>query len=157
MEEPGGSQERPILRPVVAVSLSSVLDDEQTPKMLALVDSGANRVLAGPGLGRLAGVDPGSARTETIGIGGNHRSVYFGTVQIRLFAHASSIDEPAVAEWEQEIGFLKEWEPPWGVVLGQQGFFDRFTVSMNRYAQALAVEPVERFDERFGYLYPTEE
>ncbi len=32
----------------------------------------------------------------------------------------------------------------------QRGFFDRFTVTLNRYAQAIAIEPVETFDARFG-------
>jgi hypothetical protein len=35
------------------------------------------------------------------------------------------------------------------------GFFDKFTVTMNRLSQALTVEAVEEFDRRFGsYMEP---
>jgi hypothetical protein len=46
--------------------------------------------------------------------------------------------------------FFTQWEPPWGLLLGQIGFFDRFTVTMNRISQASALEAVDEFDRRFG-------
>ena len=36
------------------------------------------------------------------------------------------------------------------MILGQVGFFDQFTVSMSRNAQAMAVEVWDTFDRRFG-------
>ncbi|MBW3663200.1 MAG: hypothetical protein KY469_08890 [Actinobacteria bacterium] len=60
-----------------------------------------------------------------------------------------SVDEPPLTEWSAEVGFFTQWEPPWGVVLGQQGFFDRFTVTMSRLALALALEDRDVFDARF--------
>jgi len=35
-------------------------------------------------------------------------------------------------------------------VLGQVGFFDRFTVTMSRQAMLLSIEDWDAFDERFG-------
>jgi hypothetical protein len=54
--------------------------------------------------------------------------------------------------WQTEVGFFDTWEPPRPVLLGQVGFFDHFTVSMSHSAQALAVEPWNEFDQRFGAL-----
>lgn len=34
--------------------------------------------------------------------------------------------------------------------LGSVGFLDRFTITASRYAQAIAVEDRDAFDERFG-------
>jgi hypothetical protein len=53
-------------------------------------------------------------------------------------------------EWQAPVGFFTQWEPPWGLLLGQVGFFDRFTVTMSRLSQALALEAAEEFDHRFG-------
>lgn len=36
------------------------------------------------------------------------------------------------------------------LLLGQRGFFDQFTVTLSRFAQAFAIEPIETFDDRFG-------
>ncbi len=36
------------------------------------------------------------------------------------------------------------------MLLGSVGFLDRFTVTMSRFAQALAVEERTAFDERYG-------
>jgi hypothetical protein len=52
-------------------------------------------------------------------------------------------------EWQTEVGFFTKWEPPYGLVLGQVGFFNYFTVTMSRFSQALAVEALEQFDQRF--------
>lgn len=155
VEEPHGtSRHSPTpLRPAVPVSVASVLEDDATPKLLALVDSGAEHTLAGPGVGRLANVDPSDAPTQTIGIGGRAREVYYGTVLLRLFQHVDSVDEPALVEWTASVGFIKQWEPPWGLLLGQKGFFDQFTVTISRHAQAIAIEPMVQFDDRFGYLF----
>jgi hypothetical protein len=39
---------------------------------------------------------------------------------------------------------------PWPVLLGQHGFFDRFSVSMHRSAALTVVEDWGAFDDRFG-------
>lgn len=126
--EPGQeSSPDPPIRPAVAVSLVAP-DGTESPKFLALVDSGSERTLAGPGLGRLA--QPSYAEPPhqmTLRIGGAPRTTVFGEVILRLYEHLS-VDEPPLVQWSAEVGFFKQWEPPWAVLLGQRGFFDQFTV-----------------------------
>ena len=38
----------------------------------------------------------------------------------------------------------------WTVLLGSVGFLDQFTVTASRFAQAVAIEDRDAFDERFG-------
>ena len=118
--------------------------------MTALVDSGSERTLAAPGLARAIGVEPDRAREIRIGIGGEWRRVRFADVTIRLYQDVLDDDSPLLTEWQAEVGFFSSWEPPWAVVLGQTGFFDKFTVTMHRGVPALAVEPWDAFDDRFG-------
>lgn len=149
-EDPASARrDRIPLRPVVAVRLVGAY--EAPIKVAALVDSGSEHVLATPMLARAIGVDPDPATETTIGIGGKGRLVRFADARIQLFPDIDSEDDP-LSEWDAEIGFFSHWEPPWAVLLGQWGFFSRFTVTMNRAANALAVEPWETFDERFGTL-----
>jgi hypothetical protein len=62
-----------------------------------------------------------------------------------------SLEDPSQqVEWQAEVGFIEEWKPTWAVLLGQSGFFDRFTVTFGRSALAFGIEPVEAFDERFA-------
>lgn len=48
---------------------------------------------------------------------------------------------------------MNEWKPTFPVILGQRGFLDRFTVTLNRQAQMVAVEDWDAFDRRFGVHY----
>jgi hypothetical protein len=147
--EPGGENIADLpIRPAVAVSLVAA-DGEESPKVLALVDSGSERTLASPGLGRLANLGAATTREMTLEIGGRARHTRFGEVTLRLYQHALSVDEPPLVEWSAEVGFFNRWEPPWGIVLGQRGFFDHFTIVMSRFSNALAVDRREAFDERF--------
>lgn len=57
-------------------------------------------------------------------------------------------------EWQAEVGFVRHWKPTWPILLGQVGFLDHFTVTMNRQSQRLAVEDWNAFDNRFGIAYP---
>ena len=58
--------------------------------------------------------------------------------------------DPSLAhQWQTQVGFFTRWEsPPWNFVLGQVGFFDQFTVTLNRHAQCLAITDVGEFDQR---------
>ncbi len=53
-------------------------------------------------------------------------------------------------EVETEVGMVDAPDFPWPVILGQSGFFSRFTVTMNRLSAHLAVEDVRAFDDRYG-------
>jgi hypothetical protein len=88
-------------------------------------------------------------------IGGDHRKVRFADVSIQLLPPEFSVSEGgydpgSVFEWHTQVGFFLEWtNPPWSMVLGQIGFFDRFTVTLNRESQALAVTDLADFDTRY--------
>jgi hypothetical protein len=80
--------------------------------------------------------------------------VRFADVSIQLLPPAVSVmiggyDAAEVHEWQAEVGFFTEWTPPWSVVLGQVGFMDRFTVTLSRHAQGLAVSDFDDFDQRY--------
>jgi hypothetical protein len=125
-------------------------------RVAALVDSGSEHTLAAPLLARAIGVEPDDTREFTIGIGGGARLVQPASVTIELYPELDSEGSP-LTSWEAEVGFFKTWEPPWAILLGQVGFFDTFTVTMSRLAQALAVEQKETFDQRFGRIYRARE
>lgn len=142
----------PPSRPVAAVRLA---DQTMAPRVVALVDSGSERTLASPALARAIGVDLTNSPEGTIHIGGGPRLARFATVRIELYADVLRDDTPPLDEWEAEIGFFDKWAPPWAVVLGGVGFFDRFTVTLHRAAGAFVVEPWNAFDRRYGTLWET--
>lgn len=102
-------------------------------------------------LARATGIDLHGGGDVLLHIGGGPREVSFHDVSIEMYADMNS--DEVLHSWNVEIGFFRTWEPPWQVLLGQVGFFDTFTVTMNRSSTTLAVEPAEVFDERFGPLY----
>lgn len=134
------------MRPVVSVALVGA---EVSNPAYALVDSGSSHVLAAPHLADAIGVDPRSSnRSLVLGMGGDNIRVRFVDVRVRLLAPSG--DEDDYIEWEDEVGSVTTWRPTWPVLLGQYAFMKRFTVTMSRHAQALAVEDLETFDSRFG-------
>jgi hypothetical protein len=113
----------------------------------ALVDSGAERVLAAPGVARQIGVTPYRDDPTPLKIGGETRLVHPADVTLRL---APELGLPGWG-WRAEVGFFNGWtSAPWQVLLGQVGFFDQFTVTFSRTVLQLAIEGAERFDDRFG-------
>jgi hypothetical protein len=136
-----------VLRPIVPVTLLSSVDT--AAPVLALVDSGCEHVLAAPWLANSIGIDPDEGhRALDLGIGGETVNVRFADVQLRL--HPPGGDDDHYLEWQAEIGFPHTWRPMWPMLLGQRGFFDRFTVTMSRLSQQVAVEAEDAFDNRFG-------
>lgn len=116
----------------------------------ALVDSGSERVFAAPGLARELRVDLETAPEVQLGLGGRPRRVRFATVTLHLFKDLLRNDDDPIHEWEADVGFLREWEPPWAVLLGRDGFFNQFTVTMHGAVPGMVVEPWGTFDDRFG-------
>jgi len=140
---------RYVYRPVVNITLIGP-DGPGGPEEAtfhALVDSGAERVLATPGVARQIRVTPDRDHPTPLKIGGETRLVHPADVTLRL---APELGLPGV-EWQAEVGFFNEWtSAPWQVLLGQVGFFDRFTVTFGRHALQLAIEDAETFDQRYG-------
>jgi hypothetical protein len=48
---------------------------------------------------------------------------------------------------------VQDWHSYSFVLLGSVGFLDRFTVTASRFAQSIAVEDRDAFDERFGAVH----
>lgn len=136
------------LRPVVPIELIGPGGSQHT---LGLIDSGSEHTLVAPWLARATGARPGPNDPELeIGIGGRTRLVRFTSVSLALIAPPGVQADPCV--WEAQVGVFDSWEPAWPVLLGQVGFLDAFTVTMNRWARALAVESLERWDERYPVI-----
>jgi hypothetical protein len=136
---------RIVYRPVVSITLAGP-EPEHDATFFALVDSGAERVLAAPGVARQIAVTPDTDRATPLKIGGEKRLVHPADVTLRL---APEPGTPGV-EWQAEVGFFSGWtSAPWQVILGQVGFFDQFTITFSRHGLLLAVEDVESFDQRY--------
>jgi hypothetical protein len=138
-----------VLRPVVPITF---VGSELAPTVLALADSGCEHVLAAPWIATATGVDvEATHKTLVLGIGGDNVNVRFHDLTIRL--HPEGGSDRDYIEWQCEVGFPSTWRPTWQSLVGQVGFFDRFTVTMSRFAQQMAIEPLEVFDSRFGVPY----
>jgi hypothetical protein len=122
---------------------------EASTPVFALADTGCEHALAAPWLANDVGIDPDQAHDEIdLGIGGQVIRVRFVDLILRLHPPDGTDDE--YVEWSTEVGLVNEWKPTFPVILGQRGFFDRFTVTFNRQAQATAVEDWDAFDHRYG-------
>ena len=144
--EPVARRGHEVLRPVVTVSIPGSLPTMEPS--WALVDTGAENVLAAAWIADLAGIDL-SASTDRvlIGIGGQVAEVTFAEVELRV--HAPD-DAEALISWRADVGFVPGWQAPFPLVLGQLGFLDRFTVTFHRGAAMLVLEDWDVFDLRFG-------
>ncbi len=141
-----------VLRPVIEVQMlgPGLTDPSQAPRLAGIVDSGSERSLAQQWVARAIGVTPDEASEITVGIGGQNRRVRFADVALRVSPFG--LDPGAVFhEWTSRIGFfVDQWQPPWSLLLGHRGFFDEFTVTVSRLAQALAIEQSAVFEGRFA-------
>jgi hypothetical protein len=128
-------------------------------RVYALIDSGSDYTLAAPWMAMEVGIDINEGRETRVQVGGRARPIRVLEATLRLCAPPGlehhECDEKNSLTWTAEVGFFESWEaPPWLLILGQIGFFDRFTVTLSRFAQAVAVEPQGRFDQRFGDIPP---
>lgn len=138
-----------VLRPIVPITL---VGQDVAPTSLALVDSGCEHVLAAPWLANAVGVDAEqSDRRLYLGIGGDTVKVRFADLTMRL--HPPDGDDDEYVEWQAEVGFVHHWRPTWPILVGQVGFFDKFTVTMSRPAQHAAIQADDEFDRHFGVQY----
>ncbi len=148
-EEDGPRLESVVLRPVVPISVAGT--DVSAPS-LALVDSGCEHVVAAPWVADAAGLDARQSHKEILlGLGGESLHVRFVDARLRL--HPPGIeDDDLFIEWEDEVGLVGHWKPTWPILLGQTAFMKRFTVTMSRHSQAVAIDDAEAFDRRYSKL-----
>lgn len=134
---------RDVLRPIVHVVVHGV--DIVVP---ALVDSGCDHVLIAPYIARALGFPTVLAEEGyVLGVGGDRQRVRPERVTLSLL-HPQYPDERI--SWPAEVLVVNEWKPSFGVLLGQQGFFDRFTVTFHRGVQAMAIDAEDAFELRHG-------
>ncbi len=146
---------RTLLRPLVE---ARIIGSASSNRVAALIDSGSDYTLAAPILAMEAGIDTREGTRTTLRIGGAVREISLVDATVRLCDPTlkdvdGGCEQENALEWLAEVGFFEKWDdPPFSLILGQIGFFDRFTVVMSRFAQGLVLEPLELFDERYGPL-----
>lgn len=147
-QEDGPRLEKIVRRPVVSAALVGP-SGEVSSGVYALVDSGCSHILAAPWLAPAAGVEPkDSVRETSLGIGGTTGKARFLDLRVRLLAPGGTDEQ--YLEWDAEVGFVDHWRPTFAMILGQDGFFNEFTVTMSNFAFLTAVERRDAFDDRFG-------
>jgi hypothetical protein len=140
----------PVLRPAAEIQLlGPAVTPDTAPRVAALIDSGSERTIAAPWLARAIGVEPDPSSEITVSIGQRPRKVRFADAMLRISPFAADPFESHY-EWQAYIGFFDHWEPTWGLLLGQRGFFEEFSVTMSRYTQMMVLEPYDAMEQRFA-------
>jgi hypothetical protein len=141
----------PVYRPFVPIALAN--GDQSTVELMGLIDTGADSILASDVLAEQLGIDLDDHEGETtLGVGGHVAAVRYKTISLRLYPKGE--DDPHI-EWQAPVGFIPNWHSYGFVLLGSVGFLDQFTVTASRFAQAVAVEHRDAFDDRFGAVLVT--
>ena len=126
-----------VLRPVVPVNFSRSTDET----IVALVDSGSEHTLAAHWWADELGIDLSASNDRMqLGIGGRSVEATFVHVELRL--HRGHNDDDFIS-WYTDVGFLEPWDAQFYLILGQVGFFDHFTVTMNRRLLTVKVTDVQ--------------
>jgi hypothetical protein len=73
-------------------------------------------------------------------IGGRSVEAIFVQVDLLLYREHRS-DEHVM--WRTDVGFLEPWDAEFYLILGQIGFYDQFTITMNRRLLTVKVSDVE--------------
>lgn len=123
-ELPGAHQD--YVRPVVPVTVDGL---PRAPQ-LCLVDTGALHNRFGSWVAEAAGIELKDAPSETIAIGGFHTEAR--TARVRL--------EVGDSAWDAPISFCDPW-PLAFHILGQEGFFRFFEVSIRAARYTIDLEP----------------
>lgn len=123
-ELPGTPQD--YVRPVVPV----IVEGLPRAPQLCLVDTGALHNRFGSWVAEAAGIELESSPFETIAVGGFHIAVREALVRLELGDFA----------WEAPVSFCDPW-PLAFHILGQEGFFRWFEVSIRTSRYTIDVEP----------------
>lgn len=121
--------------------------DGLTVSTPAPVDSGSRFNLVSNWVARALGLRlDDDQHCRKIKIARQTQLVSFHHVTLGIRPHLSSGDPRH--RWAANVGFFKsQWEPPW-MILGQIGFFDHFTVTMQSAIGAMAIEAETTLDQR---------
>ena len=114
---------------------------DQPSTLLALVDSGSEHNLALRWLADELGLDlESSADRLVLGIGGRSVEAVFAEVDLHLYREHDGDD---YVRWRADVGFLQPWDAEFYLILGQTGFYDAFTITMNRRLLTVLVHDSE--------------
>jgi len=138
--------DRAVFRPLVQIRV--IGPSGQSEKLFALVDSGTEYTLMMRWVVQSIGATFDADRAIPLGIGGDTLRVSPSDVELRF--GPSDVGEDQWVQWPAEVGVVEHWKAQWPVVLGQRGFFDRFTVSMSRHSQMIAIADRDDFDRLHG-------
>jgi hypothetical protein len=116
---------RDVYRPAVPIRIGPA----DLAPMLGLVDSGSEHTLVAQWVADDLGLDLTGCSQIELGIGGRSTLATFASVDLNLHREHSSTEW---VSWHTTVGFVNPWDARFTIVLGQLGFFDEFTISMNR-------------------------
>ncbi len=117
-----------IPRPLLEV----VLTHEEDAHTLALCDTGALHNRFASWVADEIGLDLLGVEPEAIGVGGQHLLARTATIVLRVGEH----------EWEAPVSFCEPW--PWDYqLLGQEGFFRWFEVTVRAADRELELTPID--------------
>lgn len=115
-------------RPVVDVQATH--DDDAL--VLALCDTGALHTRFAGWVADPIGLDLNDVEPEAIGVGGQHLLARTAMVRRRL----------GTVDWEAPVSFCEPW--PWAYqLLGQEGFFRWFEVSIRAADREIETTPID--------------
>lgn len=115
---------------------------------VAIIDTGGPITVISPAFVDAAGTSAMETGEQTVlRLAGRRLDVPLLSVTLTLHRGGGASDEPRT--WTSTVGVLDPW-PHEGsaLILGQQGFVDRFTVTFG--PEGFAVEPGPTYAERFG-------
>ncbi|MBL8778911.1 MAG: hypothetical protein JNK12_23475 [Acidimicrobiales bacterium] len=115
-------------RPVLDVAV----EHEDVVDVVALCDTGALHNRFGRWVADEAGLDLEDLRPEAIAVGGQHLLARTATLRLEIGPIA----------WEAPISFCEPWPWPYHL-LGQEGFFRWFDVTIRAADRELDLAPIE--------------
>lgn len=114
-------------RPIIDVGIAH----ESATVVVALCDTGALYNRFAGWVADLIGLDLAGVETEAIGVGGQHLIARTTHVSLRI----------GEFEWEAPVSFCEPW--PWDYqLLGQEGFFRWFEVTVRAADRELEITPI---------------
>lgn len=122
-------------RPLLEVRLFSFDLKMETPPILCLLDSGADSCIFDTQIGNMLGLDIKSGRVEEFqGIAPSSVPAYFHKIKYQIVG----ID----VKYEMEASFMDNLTG--GGLLGQEGFFDNFTIKFERASNKFEINPTRK-------------
>lgn len=119
-------------RPMIQVRLFDMSRTTETPPILCLIDSGADYSIFDTGIGERLGLGVKRGRKEPFrGIAPELVDAYFHRIRYQIVGDTNI--------YEMDAAFMDNLTA--GALLGQEGFFDNFTVKFERSKNRFEINP----------------